>query len=80
MNPYLESALVIAVLIGHGLKVLITWILYPFKPVWYFIYILLLPFIHVGQATWAVVSYPARLFPGSLVEVRLHVILNLPLI
>lgn len=69
MNPYLETAISIAVFIGHALKVLVSWLLYPFTPIWYAVYILLLPFIHIGQTVWALVSYPARLFPGSLVEV-----------
>jgi hypothetical protein len=69
MNPYLETAIAITVFVGHVLKVLVTWLLYPFKPIWYLIYILLLPLLHVGQAIWAIVSYPIQLFPGRLVEV-----------
>jgi len=68
MNPYLEGFLVVALYVIYVLSTLIKWILYPFRPVWYILYILILPFLHVGEAVWAMFSYPARLFPGSLVE------------
>jgi predicted Co/Zn/Cd cation transporter (cation efflux family) len=69
MNPYLETAVAVAVIIGHGLRVTISWALYPFTPIWYIIYIICLPVLHVIQAIWAILMYPLQLFPGSLVEV-----------
>lgn len=69
MNPYLAMTLAIFGWIGQALRTAAIWLLYPFKPIWYFVYILLLPFIHLGHVIWTVVTYPARVFPGSVVEV-----------
>ncbi|KIW09374.1 uncharacterized protein PV09_00270 [Verruconis gallopava] len=68
MNPFFEKALTIVAYVGQILKLLLSWILYPFTPILYFLYLLLLPFIHFCQAIWAIVLYPAQCFPGSLVE------------
>lgn len=74
MNLYLELAIAITASLGHGLRVLLSWILYPLTPLWYFLYILILPVIHLGQAAWSLISYPARMFPGSLVEVIINLL------
>jgi hypothetical protein len=71
MNPYLEpvrSFVYYAVYAGYTL---LTWILYPLKPVWYLLYVFALPFIYIGQFFSAAVTWPARQFPASTVEVRI---------
>lgn len=70
MNPYLQTFLVVSTYVIYALATIIKWITYPFRPILYLLYVLVLPFIHVGQGIWALFSYPARLLPGSLVEVR----------
>jgi hypothetical protein len=68
MNVYLAWTLTVLYYISVPFTALVYSILYLLRPVWYLIYVVLLPFAYVGHYLSAIVTYPLR-FLGTL-EVR----------
>jgi hypothetical protein len=69
MNIYLDWALTILYYASVPVTTLLNWVFYLLSPVWYLIYMILLPFGYLGHFIKAVVTYPLR-YLGTL-EVRL---------
>jgi hypothetical protein len=82
MNVYLAWTLTVLYYVSVPFTALVYSILYLLRPVWYLIYVVLLPFAYVGHYLSAIVTYPLR-FLGTL-EVRpssfiRHAVVSIPL-
>ncbi|TID19454.1 Phospholipid-transporting ATPase [Venturia nashicola] len=68
MNPYLEIVMAFVYYSFYAFLTALRWVTYPLRPIWYLIYVFILPFFYIGQFFASSVAYPLHKLPGSAIE------------